>query len=185
MEVRIMPGKDSVPAQQPPHGPSPCATRVRPLCHECLCEEAVAEPQSCCAAPGRIDSALAFLDKHKQRPGEELTESSPAKKYLEALVDEELDMSQLIAQRLNGILGCIKGSVGSKSREGILPLCSALVKPHLESCVQLWDPQQKKDVDLLEWVQRRTTKMIKGMEHFSYEERLRELVLFRVEERRR
>jgi len=57
-------------------------------------------------------------------------------------------------------------------REAILPLCSALVGPHLQYCVQLWGFQHEKDMDLLKWVQKRVTKMIRGLEHLPYKDRL-------------
>jgi len=74
--------------------------------------------------------------------------------------------------------------MASRARELILPLCSVLVWPHLQYCVQMWGPHYRRDMELLGHIHRRATKMIQGMEHLSCEDRLRELGLFSLERRR-
>lgn len=81
-------------------------------------------------------------------------------------MDAKLTVSQQCAlvAKASSLLGCFRKRLVSRSREVIIFLFSALERPHLECCVQFWAPQYKKDMNLLEQVQQRTTKMIKG--HF-------------------
>ena len=82
------------------------------------------------------------------------------------------------------MLGYIVRSIEYKSKEVILTLCNSLVRPHLEYCVQFRGPHYKKDIEALEKVQRRATRLIPSIRERSYEDRLKMLNLFKRSERR-
>jgi len=95
----------------------------------------------------------------------EWIQSSPVEKHLGILVDEKIEKSPqcvFVPQKAWHILGCITSSVASRSREAILPLYSAQVRPCLGYCIRYWSPQHREDMDLLERVQRRPQNRSEG-----------------------
>ena len=112
-------------------------------------------------------------------------------------LNSERDLGVIISQDLrpreqcisarnkaNRILGFISRTVTNRTSEVILRLYLALVRPHLDYAVQFWSPYYRMDIDRLESIQRRMTKMINGLSHLDYKNRLKRLQLHSLERRR-
>ena len=118
---------------------------------------------------------------------ENTIESVTEDKDLGITVSNDLSFSKYIcnaAAKANRVLGLIRKTFSYVSKESFLTLYKTYVRPHLEYCVQVWSPYLKKDIDVLEKVQRRATKIVPELAHLSYEDRLKELKLTTLEDRR-
>ena len=112
---------------------------------------------------------------------------SNEEKDLGVIVSNDLKSSSqclAVKNKANRILGIINRGVSFKSEEVIRKLYTSYVRPHLEYCIQFWSPYLIKDIDMLEAVQRRATKMIPSLKKLPYEQRLRKLNLFSLAKRR-
>ena len=81
-------------------------------------------------------------------------------------------------KKANKILGMIKRNFVDRSKEMIMALYKSLVRPHLEYCIQVWNPYLTKDIKLIEGVQRWTTKLVQGIGNLKYDERLNDWPAF-------
>ena len=90
----------------------------------------------------------------------------------------------LVTAKGNLILELIRRNITYMDKTLIIPLYKAIVRPHLEYCIQAWRSYHKKDIDKLERVQRRATKLIPELKHLCYERRLSECRLTTLETRR-
>ena len=94
------------------------------------------------------------------------------------------EQCRIAASKGNQIIGMIRRNITYKEKSLIIPLYKAIVRPHLEYCIQAWNPHLRKDVDMLEKIQRRATKLIPELRDLTYEERLKECGLTTLETRR-
>ena len=119
--------------------------------------------------------------------GDTVLNTTVKEKDLGLTISADMKVSEqcaIAAAKGNQILGLIRRNIVHKEKELIIPLYKTIVRPHLEYCIQAWRPYRKKDIDILERVQRRATKMIQKLRNISYEMRLKECGLTTLETRR-
>ena len=119
--------------------------------------------------------------------GDTVLNTTLKEKNLGLTISADMKVSEqcgIAAAKGNQILGLIRRNIVYKEKELIIPLYKTIVRPHLEYCIQTWRPYRKKDIDMLERVQRRATKMIPKLRNISYEMRLKECGLTTLETRR-
>ena len=93
-------------------------------------------------------------------------------KDLGATIDANMKVSEqcsIAASKGNQVLGMIRRNIAYKVKCLIIPLYKAIVRPHLEYCIQAWYPYLRKDIDMLDKIQRRATKLIPGLRDIRYE----------------
>ena len=108
-------------------------------------------------------------------------------KDLRVIMNANMKVSEqwrIAASKGNQVLGMIRRNITYKEKRLIIHLYKAIVRPHLEYCIQAWSPYLRKDIDMLEKIQRRATKFIPGLRDLTYEERLKECGLTTLETRR-
>ena len=125
--------------------------------------------------------------EYQYRIGKESVAPANFEKDLGIIISDDLKWSRHIdscVNKANRMVGVIKRSFSYMNKDMFLTLYKTFVRPHLEYCPEVWNPHLIKDINALENVQRRATKMVPECKDLSYEERLSMLKLFPLKERR-
>ena len=142
--------------------------------------------------PFNLDKCKIMRIGHKNKNekyellGKEI-ESVQQEKDLGVVITNDLKSSNQCIEavkKAQKLLGYIKRQFRTRNKETILTLYNALVRPHLEYAVQFWSPSLRKDIERLEAVQARATKLIPSIRHLGYVRRLERLNLYSLEKRR-
>ena len=126
-------------------------------------------------------------EKKPYRLGNVILKDSEKERDLGIIVDKTMKFSEQVNSavgKANDMLGMIKRNITCKSKSIVTKLYKALVRPKLEYCVQAWRPYLRKDIDKIEGVQHRATKLIEGCRNLRYEDRLKATGLMTLEDRR-
>ena len=125
--------------------------------------------------------------RHVYTLGDQEITASSEERDLGVLMTENLSPSHHIAKivkKANQVVGTIKRTYEDRSMKNLVPLYKTLVRPHLEYCVQAWRPYLQQDINNIEGVQRRMTKLMRGCEGDEYVHRLKRTKLISLEMRR-
>ena len=123
------------------------------------------------------------LDENKEM-GDTVLGTHVKEKDVGVTISADMKVSEqcgIVASKGNKILGLIRRNITYKDKTLIIPMYKTVIIPHLEYCIQARRPYRKKDIDMLERIQRRATKIIPEQRDFSYEERLKECGLTTLE----
>ena len=123
----------------------------------------------------------------KYKMGDAVLDRTTQEKDLGVTFSADMKVSEqcgIAASKGMLVLGLIMRTIMYKEKQLIVTLYKAIVRPHLEYCIQAWRPYSKKDIDKLDRIQRRATKMIPELRDLSYESRLLQCGLITLETRR-
>ena len=116
-----------------------------------------------------------------------ILKSAEEERDLGVLVDKSFKFSEhcnKLANSVNAVIGMINRTITCRKKDIMVKLYKALVRPKLEYCVQAWCPYLKKDIDKLEKVQTKATRLIYDCRKLNYENRLQYTGLISLSDRR-